>query len=317
MSESKTTYLVMGAAGDLGHRILKALMGTKEGKRVRAGVRGGSTGKHASLARNWSAAGVTVLDAELHNAESLKRACDGVDTVISAVQGGPETIIDGQAKLLDASVKAGISRFVPSDFSEDLFSIPEGINPYLDWRRTFDLRVEPSGIGYMHFLNGGFMDAVFSSPGLIDTQAGTITYWGDGEIPLDFTSMDDVAAYLAAAASNPYALNTVVEIAGDRRTIAEIASDFEAVTGQSLKPVRRGSIEEGYAELKRMEAAGANAMAMLPLQYLLPMMSGEGQLRRLANDRYPAVRRTPLRDFMRKQYGNKRVQGAARPTALR
>ena len=54
MSKSETTYLVMGAAGDLGHRIVQALIDTKEGKRVRAGVRGGSTGKHASLARTWS-----------------------------------------------------------------------------------------------------------------------------------------------------------------------------------------------------------------------------------------------------------------------
>lgn len=294
-----TTYLVLGAAGALGRLIVPALLKQGQAARVRVGVRGGLAGKHAPLLESWAAGGIKVFDADLGDTESLKRACNGVDTVISAVQGGPDVIIDGQARLLAVVKRAGVTRFVPSDFAEDLFSIPKGINPYLDWRRTFDRQVAPSGIGFTHVLNGGFMEAVFSSPGLIDAGAGTISFWGDGHMPMDFTSMEDVAAYLAAALADPKTLNTTVEIAGDSRTVHEVADDYEAATGHRLQRVCHGSIEAGYAELRRMEAAGAHPMAMLPMQYLLPMMSGEGRLRRPCNACYPSIKPTSLHGFLR------------------
>lgn len=302
MENTHTSYLIAGAAGDLGHRIIDALLRTRSAREIRAGVRGGSAGKHGNRARGWIANGVTVVNMDLDDPLSLKHACAGVGTVISAVQGGPDTIIDGQSRLLEAALAAGVGRFVPSDFSEDLFSIPEGINPYLDMRRTFDRKVSPSGIGYTHILNGGFMEAVFSNPGLIDAEAGTITYWGDDEVPLDFTSLNDVAAWTVAAVDDPTTVNSVVSVAGDRRTIAQIAADYAAATGKELLQVRRGSIADGYAELRRMAKAGAHPMAMLPLQYLLPMMSGEGALCDIANDQYPTVRPTSLLDFMKRHY---------------
>ena len=300
MQNTQTSYLVAGAAGDLGHRIIDALLRTRPGREIRAGVRGGSEGKHGNRAKGWMAKGVTVVNMDLDDPLGLKHACAGAGTVISAVQGGPDTIIDGQSRLLEAALAAGVGRFVPSDFSENLFSIPEGINPYLDMRRTFDRKVAPSGIGYTHILNGGFMEAVFSNPGLINADAGTITYWGDDEVALDFTSMNDVAAWTAAAIDDPATINSVVSVAGDRRTIAQIAGDYATAMGNALHPVRRGSIADGYAELRPMAKAGAHPMAMLPLQYLLPMMSGEGTLRDIANDQYPTVRPTSLLDFMKR-----------------
>jgi uncharacterized protein YbjT (DUF2867 family) len=292
------TILVVGAAGDLGHRIVDALIRAKA--RVRVGVRGGSTGKHGEQLRRWAEAGVEVADIDLESQQSLERACSGVHTVISALQGGPETIVDGQLRLLTAAAKAGVSRFMPSDFAEDFFTIAAGINPYLDARRNFADRAREGGVALIHLLNGGFMDAIFSSPGLVDTEAGTLTYWGEGDIPLDFTAMDDVAAYVVSVVSDGNSAGGVVAFAGDRRTIGEIAADYEAATGKALRLVRRGSIAEGYAELTRMQEVGAHPMAMLPLQYLLPMMSGEGRLKDVANGRYPAVEPTSLRAFLKR-----------------
>ncbi|QTO17545.1 NmrA family NAD(P)-binding protein [Burkholderia seminalis] len=305
MENTQTSYLVAGAAGNLGRRVIDALLRTRPASEIRAGVRGGSAGKHANRAKGWAANGVTVVNMDLDDPLSLRHACAGVGTVISAVQGGPDTIIDGQSRLLDAALAANVGRFVPSDFSENLFSIPEGINPYLDMRRTFDRKVAPSGIGYTHILNGGFMEAVFSHPSLIDANAGTITYWGDDEVPLDFTSMSDVAAWTVAVVEDPASANRVVSVAGDCRTIAQIAGDYAAATGRALHRIRRGSIADGYAELRRMATAGAHPTAMLSLQYLLPMMSGEGTLRDIANDRYPAVRPTSLVDFTKRRYATK------------
>ncbi len=298
MQTNTETHLVVGGAGDLGHRIVAALLSSPQPRHVRVGLRGGLTGKHAVRAQAWVAAGAEVVDANLQDRDSLLRACDGVTAVISAVQGGPETIIDGQMNLLDACRQTGVARLVPSDFAEDLFSVPEGINPYLDVRRQFARHLQSSGVGYTHILNGGFMDVIFASPGLVQADAGTISFWGDGHMPLDFTTLDDVAAYVVAAIDIPETLNTVVEVAGDRRTVHQIANDYEAATGRSLTRICRGSIDEGYATLRRMVAEGAHPMALLPLQYLLPMMSGEGRLRNVASADYPGVRPTSLRSFL-------------------
>jgi uncharacterized protein YbjT (DUF2867 family) len=252
MENTHASYLIAGAAGNLGHRIVDALLRSRPASEICAGVRGGSADKHANRARRWMANGVTVVNMDLDDPLSLKHACAGVGTVISAVQGSPDTIIDGQSRLLEAALAAGVERFVPSDFSENLFSVPEGINPYLDMRRTFDRKVASSSIGYTHILNGGFMEAVFSNPGLIDAEAGTITFWGNDEVPLDFTSMSDVAAWTVAAIDDPATVHRTVSVVGDRRTIAQIADDYAVATGKELHRVRRGSIADGYAELLRM-----------------------------------------------------------------
>jgi hypothetical protein len=32
---------------------------------------------------------------------------------------------------------------------------------------------------------------------MVDSATGTLSFWGDGQTPIDLTSMDDTAAYLA------------------------------------------------------------------------------------------------------------------------
>jgi uncharacterized protein YbjT (DUF2867 family) len=310
MQTNVETHLVIGGAGDLGHRIVAAMLSGKNPRKVRVGLRGGPTGKHAARAQAWIAAGAEVVDADLNDRNGLLRVCEGVSTVISAVQGGPETIIDGQMNLLEACRQTGVARLVPSDFAEDLFHVHEGINPYLDIRRRFADHLHASNVGYMHILNGGFMDVIFASPGLVQAQAGTISFWGDGFMPLDFTTLNDVAAYVVAAIDNPATLNTVVEVAGDRRTVHQIADDYQAATGRSLTRICRGSIDEGYATLHRMVAEGAHPMALLSLQYLLPMMSGEGRLRNIANAEYPAIHPTSLRTFLTSRLSSTRASEA-------
>lgn len=69
------------------------------------------------------------------------------------------------------------------------------------------------------------------------------------------------------------------------------------MTGISLRLIRRGSIAEGYAELARMKVAGAHPMAMLPMQYLLPKMSGEGLIEHPCNSNYREIKPTTLRSY--------------------
>ena len=286
------TVLVVGAAGKLGRKIARAVQA--KGFRPKLGVRD-VQGAPADLKGLGD-----VVRADLTDPESLRMACDGVNIVISAVQGGPDVIVDGQTRLLEAAQATGVTRFVPSDFSLDLFALDEGENWNSDMRRTFDQRLIASGLGYTIFLNGGFMEAMLSPYiGMVDREAGTLSFWGDGATAIDMTSMDDVAAYLAEVIGDPATLNEVVRIAGDALTMPQIAAAFERATGQTLTLSSHGSIEEGYAQLEKLKAEHADIMRILPFMYQLPMMSGKAKLRHVANARYPGVTPTRLVDFLR------------------
>ena len=299
MTDTKTV-LVVGAAGNLGYLITKALLAQPDKFAVRAAARDTSaaSNKHARL-DGLRADGATLFDVDLASGKGLDAACDGADVVISTVQGGPDVIIDGQSRMLEACVRAGVGRLVPSDYSMNPFALSEGENMNSDWRRAFASRVRTSGIGYSFMLNGAFMEVIVSPfMQLIDTDAGTLSYWGDGDVPLDMTSMPDVAAFLAAAILDPDTLNRPIEVAGDRLDIPAMAAAYQDGTGKPLKLVRLGSIDEGYVELERRKRETSDPMALLPLMYALPMMSGKARLPNAENARFPSVQPKTLRAFL-------------------
>ena len=302
-----TVVTVVGAGGNLGHFIAGALLDRPEGLTVRATARDTSAASPQSARlEHLRARGATLHDVDIASGHGLDAAVDGADVVISAVQGGPDVIIDGQSRLLEAAQRAGVGRLVPSDYSMDPFPLSEGENMSSDWRRASADKVRASGIGHSFMLNGAFTEVIVSPfMQLVDASAGTLSYWGDGDVPLDLTTMPDVAAFLAAAMLDPETLNRPIEVAGDRLDMPAMAAAYKAGTGRSLDLVRLGSIEDGYAELERRKGETQDPMALLPLMYALPMMSGKTRLKNVENDRFPDVHPTTLQAFLAANAGSK------------
>ena len=297
--------LVLGGGGSLGRRIVDVLL-AQPGQKIRVGLR---KGHDSDLASRWKALGAEIVHADLFDSASLLSACQGVTTVVSAVQGGLETIVQGQTRLLEACVAENVHRFIPSDFSINRSAIRSGINQYCDMKNHFARIADASVVNCTHILTGGFTDVIFSRPGLIDVKAGTITYWGSGDIALDLTCLSDVAAFVGAIINDSRTLNTTVSVAGDRRTVREIACDWESATGQKLKHICRGSIEEGYARFAELLSEGKPSIEMLILSFILPMMSGAASLIKLDNERFRQVHPTSLLEFFRANFA-----GAANKT---
>lgn len=124
--------LVAGATGDLGGRIIKALV--KNGARVRALVREGSDPAALDI---LSSSGVQLIKADLTDRNALIAACTGISCVVSALAGLREVIVDAQELLLKAAIAAGVPRFIPSDYSTDYTQLPDGANRNFDLRREF------------------------------------------------------------------------------------------------------------------------------------------------------------------------------------
>lgn len=292
------TILVVGASGHLGGLIAHALL-AKPGVAVRCAVRPGSRDKASALGQ----AGAQLVEIDLADPEALKRASDGVTAVVSALQGGPDIVIDAQMKLLQAARAAGASRFIPSDFSLDFFGLGEGENLNSDWRRAFARAAdaERGAVSLVHVLNGCFLDrgVLFGFLGAIDLAAGKANLWGDGNTPMNFTTIADTALFAAEAATASDAPSRF-NVAGDTLDFHGLLRAYRAGAGRDLAVDRRGSLADLDAEIAaRLAAEPKNFRAWLPLMYWRGMLNGKGQLGPLVNDHFPQIRPTTVEEYVR------------------
>lgn len=278
------TVLLAGPTGMLGSRIARNLLGQTEA-RVRLLVRNGEDPAKRAALDELLAGGAEVVDGDLADLASLDRATQGVDVIVSAVQGGPEVIIEGQVALAEAGRRNGVRRILPSDYALDLFNSLPGEHPLFDLRRIADERIAVTGIEHVHVLQGAFMDMFRPGAGPIGDD-GVVRFWGDGTQPIETTSVDDTARMIARVALDPDARSGKFAIAGDRISILDAADIVESHTGRVLEHRSLGS----EAALR---AAIANAKddprTAIMLAYQLTMLTGRTALSDLQNGRYPGL----------------------------
>ena len=247
MANISTSVLVVGATGMLGGKIARALLDQGPAAKTRLLVRPGSADdpKLKSALDELVRRGATVVHGDLADLKSLNGATSGIDVVISALQGGPEVIIEGQKALLDAAKRNGVRRMIPSDFAVDLFEVKDGWHPLLNMRKEADQAIAASGLEHVHILNGVFMEFLFEPQfGVFDVEKGTVAYWGDGKTKLDMTTTDDTARLTAAAALDASLPSGKFAIAGDCIDVLAAAALYERILGKHFTPHSHGSLED-------------------------------------------------------------------------
>jgi NAD(P)-dependent dehydrogenase (short-subunit alcohol dehydrogenase family) len=147
------TIVVAGASGNLGGRIVRALL--ERGAGVRALVRHGTA---RDKIERLQGLGAEIAPVDLSSASEATAACSGASCVVSALQGLRDVIVDAQTVLLDAAIQAGVPRFIPSDYSIDFTKFPPGENRNLDLRRDFHERLDNASISATTIFNGAFAD---------------------------------------------------------------------------------------------------------------------------------------------------------------
>lgn len=167
------TILLAGATGMLGGRIAHHLL-EQPNSRVRLLVRDMTTKKVAL--DPLAAKGAELIEGDLSDPASLDRATQGVDVIVSAVQGGPDVIVDGQIALAQAGKRNGARRILPSDFGLDLFKATPGEHAAFDWRRTADEQIAAIGLEQVNILQGGFMELFLPGRGAIDLEKGMVGF---------------------------------------------------------------------------------------------------------------------------------------------
>ena len=283
------TILLAGATGMLGGRIAHHLLEQRDA-RVRLLVRD-IAGKKQAL-DSLAAKGAELIEGDLADPASLDRATQGVDIIVSAVQGGPDIIIDGQVALAEAGKRNGARRILPSDFGLDLFKATPGEHAAFDWRRTADERIAAIGLEQVNILQGGFMTLFMPGMGAIDLEKGTVGFFGDGNRPIEVTSVEDTARMTARVAVDRTVPAGKFAFAGDHVSFRQAGEIVAARTGRALKPVSFGS----EADLRGAMAA-VDPQKRVMLAYLLYMLTGQAALTDLQNDRYPDLKLGGFAEF--------------------
>ncbi|MBI1251117.1 MAG: NAD(P)H-binding protein [Alphaproteobacteria bacterium] len=286
------TVLVAGASGWLGRQIAEQLIA--RGARVRLMLRGGAGHLKAAELASLTANGAVIVDADVGVPESLPAAAAGVDAIVSALQGGPDVIVDGQARLAAIGRAAGAQRFVASDYSVRFDGVTEAEHLFLGWRTRARAAIAASGIAQINPLNGAFTE-MLAQPffGLVDWRKRAVTYWGDADQPYDFTTTADTAAYVAAAAVDEALPAGELEIAGDTQSPRALTALLGDVTGRSFDLVSLGNLAALDAEIARRQAASPHdPTPWAGLQYHRLMASGAGKLRAPQNARFGDI--TPM-----------------------
>ena len=293
----KQTIVIAGGTGNLGELIVQALI--KRAATVRAIIRPETK---AEKIEKLEKLGAEVIEVDMSNAEELATAFACASCVVSAIQGLRDVIVDGQAALLEAAIAAGVPRFIPSDYSIDFTKFPKGENRNLDWRREFHTILDESPIASTSVLNGAFGYMLTSVNIILDAKAKSVNYWENPDQPMDFTTVENAADFIASAALDNSAPK-VLRVSGSRLTARQLAETASEVTETEFELVNLGSLEDLAAKIKRERAADTKSdQEIYPLwqgnQYLYNMFQGLGLLEPLDNDRYPGMNWTSVREVL-------------------
>jgi len=230
--------LVIGATGQVGRAVIARLR--RSARPVRAFVRS------AEAAAGFQSAGIETALGDLTDASTLSRACFGATTVVATANAAVPTRRtdtfeaverDGYRNLIRAAVSAGVRRFV---FTSVPLTRHDRLSPLLRFKRETERALETSGLEHVIFRADVFMDTAFAMMGsaiplrgaegatvlrpfafanrhfarIKDSieQKGVAMIPGDGSSRHAFICVDDVAAFLAAAAIS--GLTGVYDIGG-------------------------------------------------------------------------------------------------------
>lgn len=289
--------LVAGATGNLGGRICRELISRQA--EVAAVVRTGTSEEKINKLKEL---GVEVFEVDFLNQQELTEVCKGISCVVSALAGLGDVIVDTQKNLLDAALSAGVPRFIPSDFCTDYTEIPAGENRNFDLRKVFKQHVDASNIEATSIFNGAFADILFYNTPIFQVPNKTINYYdGKANWKMDFTTMDDTAAFTAAVAleeSSPRNLS-IASFSVSPNDLAELSKQY---WNEAFELVNSGPLE-GLSNYNKQERAknpeGENSLypKWQQSQYIYSMFFAHHV--HLDNERFKDLSWTPASEIIK------------------
>jgi len=258
MSGSIKNVLLVGASGTLGPHVLKAFEGA--GFNLTILSRPTSTKTFAD--------DVKVIKKDYSDAEGLQEAFTGQDAVISLV--GPAAMSD-QPKLIEAAVKAGVKRFVPSEFGSNTFNpqVRELVSFYKLKLAIIEQLKKASednpSFSWSALCTGPFFDWGIKTSFLGYNLADhTAIIYDDGENKVSYSNMAAVGGAVVGIVKNPSeTANKYLYIASATTSQNVILAALEKETGKKFTVTKASTAEaraEGGAKMAKGDFSGIRTL---------------------------------------------------------
>jgi len=201
---SKITVAVLGATGQVGTPLILGLL--KQNNVTAIAL----SRKKSEKTQLLEDAGATVrVVSDLSDEATVVEALSGVNTLIVATAASEEIVTKLEPIWLAAAVKAGVTRFVPTEFGCHTVGLDVGDGELFDIKKQMHEKIYASGIGYTFVFAGGFHDYFLPNLRFFET----ITTFGDDmEHEIYTHSIADIGAVAALAVTDPRTLNKSVQI---------------------------------------------------------------------------------------------------------
>ena len=212
------TYLVTGATGDVGARVVEQLL--HQGERPRIFVR------DAQKARTCCGDRVEVFVGDLGDPASLRPALAGIDALF-LVNSGPEIPVRDQAAAETAKA-AGVKRLVKLSSMDVEQGLAIGA-----WHEQGEAAVRASGIPFTFVQPTGFMSNLMAWAKSIQNEGIVRSSTGDGRRA--FIHSADIAAVAVKALTTPEYTGESLPITGpEALSFAEATAKIGSVIGKRL-----------------------------------------------------------------------------------
>jgi hypothetical protein len=238
---------IAGATGNLGQPILSALLSADYP--VIALSRVG--GNHSRLTPHPN---LTIKEVDFTSASALTIALQDVKVVVSCLA---TSAMCSQNPLIDASVAAGVERFIPAEFGMDsqntlAMQLPVCV-PKVETQKYLRAQAgENPNFTWAGIANGMFLDWGLEMGVIVDPARHTATLYNGGDVPFSATTLSDVAKAVLGIINNQnetanrlvYVHSALVTQNQLIRYVQEMDEKEWDIVVKDTEAVKRDSLEE-------------------------------------------------------------------------
>ncbi|HEY3420273.1 MAG TPA: NmrA/HSCARG family protein [Methanomassiliicoccales archaeon] len=247
IEKGKKTILVVGATGRQGGAAARHLI--HNGWKVRAMTRDGTKPNAVALRK----LGVDIVEAHLEDRSSLESAMEatyGVFGVITPYEKGVEEEAVQGMNLVDAALNAGVEHFVYSSVGGAERNT--GI-PHFESKWTIERHLMASGVPHTVLRPVFFMENFCNPMARAAILSGRLESTLDPSRSIQMIAVDDIGGFASMVFDDPERWKSkAIEIAGDEKTMPEVAEAFSRTIGIPVKYVR--------TSLESIKSADSKAM---------------------------------------------------------
>jgi uncharacterized protein YbjT (DUF2867 family) len=289
--------LLAGGTGTLGRRVIPLLLARGLDCRVLA--------RHADGAGELGP-GVETVTADVGDRPAVERAMQGIDTVVSMIQGfgGPGALgarivdRDGNLTLIEAAVAAGVRHLVLLSIDQ---AAPDHPSELFRMKYAAETALRSSGLRWTIIRPTAYMETWLGLVGLPLVRTGRTRVFGKGKNPINFVAADDVARFVELAVVDPSLEGSTVVLAGPQDlTFDQFTAVVADVTGRPgrVDHAPRALLRVMSAALRPIRPILAGQIGTALVMDMRDMRSDPGPRQRLA----PSIPVTPLAEVARREF---------------